>query len=794
LHTASVALGKRLEIPILAVRLESYFISISRIRPSLKNEQMNTMKRFAVLFLTLSGLIVSTHAQQIVYSGISTNNLWSEGDQLDLSSDDADWIVRPNAYRVVHIDMSIMDQVVEMTQANILDDERKVITQMFMPMPDGSMDMFEVWYDPVMHPDLALNYPEITTFFGQSISDPSASIRLDRTVHGVHAMIMRDGDWIFIDPITKGNTDTYFSYYKSDFASHPDKVIPMDEVIEHDFDGGSNSGTGATSSGETMRTYRLALACTGEYTNFHGGAVMDAMSAMVTTMNRVNGIYMDELSVRMEMIANNDLLIPTTTADGYSNENGFAMLGQNQSIVDATIGTANYDIGHVFSTGGGGIAGLGVVCSNSSKAEGVTGLPMPIGDPFDVDYVAHEIGHQFRGNHSWNYCFGGGGSVIGYEPGSGSTIMAYAGLCGPDNIQSNSDPYFHAGNLQEMLNFIESGGGSICPVETSTGNNPPVADALYDAANIQTIPMNTPFELIGTGSDPDGDVISYCWEQFDLGPSVPISNPIGNTALFRSFNPVDEPIRVFPNITSVLFGVASTGETLPDYPRDLDFRLTVRDNAAAGGGVSWDDYSLDVDTVGGPFFVTGPEGPGVVWESGNWENITWEPGRTASAPYNCEFVDIYLSTDGGFTWPELLLSEAPNNGTTAIYVPELPTSEGRIKVKCSSSVFFNVNDRNLRIELGTPSGLDQNLPIPIRVYPNPASQQVQIDLGESELSGQLLVRIMDFTGKMHYQDQFAYFGQGQQLSLDVSQWPQGVYLVEIQSESGKQFSRKLSVQ
>lgn len=271
--------------------------------------------------------------------------------------------------------------------------------------------------------------------------------------------------------------------------------------------------TAAACLGTNLRTYRLALACTGEYAVAVAGAgptVPAVAAAMLTSINRVTGVYEREVSLRMTLIANNNNLIYLNGAtDPYTNNNGGTMLGENQANIDAVIGNANYDIGHVFSTGGGGIASLNSPCITGNKARGVTGLPNPVGDAFDIDYVAHEMGHQWGGNHSMAGC-GASPASTKYEVGSGTTIQGYAGICAAENIQPNSDPVFHAISFDEISNFITTGGGNTCGVSTATGNTLPIIATL--ANNNLSIPVSTPFTLSGTATDQNNDPLSYCWE------------------------------------------------------------------------------------------------------------------------------------------------------------------------------------------------------------------------------------------------------------------------------------------
>ncbi|HRF19827.1 MAG TPA: zinc-dependent metalloprotease family protein, partial [Chitinophagaceae bacterium] len=350
-----------------------------------------------------------------------------------------------------------------------------------------------------------------------------------------------------------------------------------------------------------MRTYRLAVACTGEYAQAPGIAAGSnpaiLHNAIVTTVNRVTGVYETEVSVRMVLVANNNLIefLNAATDPFTGNNNANVLINESQTVIDANIGSANYDIGHTFSTGGGGLAQLSCVCG-SSKARGITGSPNPTGDAYDIDYVAHEMGHQFGGNHSMAGC-GSSPASTKYEVGSGTTIQAYAGICGAENIQPNSDPFFHAISFDEISNFVNGAGGT-CAVLTPTGNTLPVIDPLPN--NGVTIPISTPFTLSGTATDANGDALTYCWEQWDLQGvqtwNAGATAPAGNTVpLFKSRVPKTNGNRTFPDIAVILANYPANppatmgglkGETLSPVARAMNFRLTVRDNRAGGGGVS----------------------------------------------------------------------------------------------------------------------------------------------------------------------------------------------------------------
>jgi PKD repeat protein len=417
---------------------------------------------------------------------------------------------------------------------------------------------------------------------------------------------------------------------------------------------------------------------------------------IIPAVNRVTGIYEREVSVHLTLVANNDLIIFNTPADPYVNDQGLTMLATNQVTIDAIIGPLNYDIGHVASTGGGGVAFLGVVCS-VQKAGGVTGLPQPTGDPYYVDYVAHEMGHQFGGNHTFNgnvsNCAGGNqNATTAYEVGSGSTIQAYAGICAPQNLQPNSDPYFHGASYDEILDHI-TGTADSCAVKTPTGNNAPAVEAGVD----YNIPARTPFTLTASGSDPDGDSLTFGWEEFDLGPPHDGLSDNGSSAIFRSFNPTTSPSRTFPKQSDLLNNVKTYGELLPTTTRVMTFRVTARDNRTGGGGVEYDSMKVHVNSSAGPFVVTSPNG-NEWWTSGSTKTITWNVANTDQAPINATYVDIHLSTDGGQTFPIVLASAVPNDGSHDIAVPGISTADARIRISANDNIFFDLSNADFFID------------------------------------------------------------------------------------------------
>lgn len=573
-----------------------------------------------------------------------------------------------------------------------------------IPNPQGGFDIFEIYTTPTLAKSLADDLPEIKSYIGYNISDKKHSLRITITPQGFYAMTTgSENGQTFINPYAK-STNAYILFSKQQLEKDILENFSCEFLEEAEFKSKSAQGLPKFIDDGILRQYRFGVASTVEYSNFHWQAAgvsagaPDAdkkaavQAAMVVTMDRVNEIYERDLGVTMQFIGNNQdvIFLGNTSSDPYTNNDGFAMLNENQTVFNNVIGAANYDLGHVFSTGGGGIASLNSVCS-SGKARGVTGSGNPVGDPFDIDYVAHEIGHQFGANHTQNNnCNRVNATAM--EPGSANTIMGYAGICSP-NVQSNSDAMFHYISISEISNSFVNNGTGGCAQTINISNTAPVVNLLSN----HVIPRNTPFRLEAIATDVNGDNLTYSWEQIDneIATMPPSASSTGGPS-FRTFLPTTDPIRYFPGLPTLLANnYSNTWEVLPNVNRDLNFAVVVRDNNALGGQVSTQATTLTVDSSTGPFRVTSQNTSGITWLAGTSETITWDVANTNSGTVNAQEVDIFLSTDGGLTYTTTLLQNTPNDGTEDVIVPNTTTTNARLMVKASDNIFFDINEEVL---------------------------------------------------------------------------------------------------
>jgi subtilisin-like proprotein convertase family protein len=573
------------------------------------------------------------------------------------------------------------------------------------PNTEGNVERFEVFEQSNFDPILQSQFPDIRSYSGIGIDDKHAQIRFSLDSKGIQAMIFRvDKRNEFIEPYTEDGK--FYAVYNSSRVkgSLPFSCSTIDHAVATDVN--RTIETNRSNSGELL-TFRLALSCNGEYTAYFGGTVANALAAMNATMTRVNGVFEKDFAIHMNIIANTTSVIYTNAAnDPYSSLGNWN--GELQGALTATIGEANYDVGHMFgATGGGGNAGcIGCVCVDGQKGSGITSPAdgIPAGDTFDIDYVAHELGHQFGGNHTFSQNVEGSG--VNVEPGSGSTIMGYAGITAQD-VQPNSDDYFVYASIKQVQDNMV---GKTCPVRTPLTNGAPVVNAGLD----YFIPKSTPFILTGTATDPNGDVLSYCWEQNDTattqtGAASAASATKTGGPNWRSYDPVSSPLRFCPPIARVIANATTTQgteivvEALNSVARTLNFVLTARDNVADVGQTGSDSMTVTVvNTLGTVYSVTAPN-TNVSWPVASNQSVTWNVGGTTASPISATYVDIFLSTDGGFTYPIQLASKVPNDGSETITIPNNIGTTNRIMVKGYKHIFYDISNANFAIVASSPA-------------------------------------------------------------------------------------------
>lgn len=570
-----------------------------------------------------------------------------------------------------------------------------------LPNAEGQMERFSVYENSTMDPALQARYSDIRSYVGYGIDNPTSVVYFSMSPLGFKSMTLNaDKPAVFIEPISQDLT-TYSVYRKSDKKADLNKFeCSVIDVAAPQLDA---AVLRPNADDALLRTFRLAMSCTGEYGVYFGGTKALALAAINASITRCNGVFEKDFGARLVLIANTDLVIYTNAStDPYSAASGMSSWNsQLQSTLTSVIGEANYDIGHLFgASGGGGNAGcIGCICVNGQKGSGITSPAdgIPSGDNFDIDYVAHEIGHQMGANHTWTHG-GNEGTGVQVEPGSGSTIMGYAGITALD-VQPHSDAYFHAVSIQQVTNNIKA---KTCSVNTATGNAIPTAGAGLD----YTIPKSTPFMLTATGTDANGDALTFNWEQMDAQTNATAPNATKTTGVtFRSYNSSTSPTRYFPRMASVLAGATTTAgseltvEALSSVARTLNFRVTVRDNRAGGSANNSDDMIVTVNGTAGPFSVSSPN-TAVSYAGGSSQTVTWNVAGTTANGVNCANVDILISTDGGNSW-STLLAATPNDGTQAVTIPNTPGTTNRIMVKGTNHIFFDVSNTNFTITAGS---------------------------------------------------------------------------------------------
>lgn len=547
----------------------------------------------------------------------------------------------------------------------------------------------EIFEDAILAPEIAKQYPHLRSFRVHEKNSQRLIGRIDFNTSGLHAIFTHQGQTLFIEPTTEANSYTLYSNSTNSApficqTLEPAPAYPLQSTIEY------RTQLMAKRFGSQLRVYRLALSADNSYFNRLGN---NTYASMVTATSQVNLIFERDLGIRLDIVSDESLIAMsefTTLSGGLIN-----LLDKNSTWIQQGMPDLEYDIGHVLSAEGGGIATFAGACSNNAKAQGATGFGTlsPNDQRFYIDYLAHELAHQLGASHSFNAASSNTGSACdnnnryapsAFEPGSGSTIMSYAGLCKEQNLQFQSDHYFHGHSIEQIRQFVDSN-RSCGTYINSMDNYPPIANAGSD----YTIPANTPFVLQGSATDADGDSnFTYTWEQMDLGPATVTKADMhkdkGQGPIIRSRPPSHESFRIVPTLDAILQNnlLANDGERLPTTNRQLNFMLTVR---SGSNGVDQDTLRLQVHADAGPFKIrTSPMGEHTGFTA---VPLIWQVANTQLAPINCSFVDIALSTDNGQNFINVL-SQVKNNGRASLVLPNTQSNQARLRVKCSNNIFF----------------------------------------------------------------------------------------------------------
>lgn len=656
-----------------------------------------------------------------------------------------------------------------------------------IPNAEGKMEKFEVWEASNFTPTLQAKFPEIRAYVGIGIDDPNAYLRFGLSPQGISTMTLRAGKSEFIEPYTvDGNTYIVFNSKSHRNSGEIPFECKTDDTAALSTELGDIASGNKASNG-VFKTFRLAQSTTGEYGQYFGG-LAGAMAAINITLTRVNGVFEKDIAVQLILVDNNeDVVFIDPNTDPYSPPSG---MGQWQNQLEATlnniIGFANYDIGHLFGrSGGGGNAGcIGCIC-NAGKGRGYTspGQGGPEGDNFDIDFVAHEYGHQLGANHTFSFNYEGTGANV--EPGSASTIMGYAGITS-FNVQAHSDDYFTYKSIQQIQNNLQN---KPCAINTPLDNEAPIVNvgATYN------IPTGTAFVLTGTATDPDNDPLVYNWEQYDSGTNattgansrVSFTKTIGPN--FRSNPHETTPVRYMPKFEYVLTRDVDTTENywrtkweaVTTVTRTFNFTFTARDNHVGGGQTATANLKVNVRDAG-PFKVTNPVENQDVPLNSNTMLVEWSVLGTDQAPINTSHVRILLSTDDGASFTEVVAS-TENDGSETITIPAgtVAGSTMRIMIEAIDNIYYAVS-RPFKFS-GTMGVADLDAST-VGLYPNPNKGQFFLK-ANNVAQGTVKTAIYDTSGKLVYSQDQNHFGGSLNQSYNVK-LPTGVYMVTIETASG----------
>lgn len=637
--------------------------------------------------------------------GISQNR-WIETRELAQLRGEVNVVYTPLNYKSFDLDFENLSRDLSTAPKERTNGIKPILS---FPDPTGKLIPFSVSNSPVMESGLAAKFPSIKSY--KIVSQDKKFVgRIDVSPNGFHGIVTSPEGEYYIDPYYIGNNDHYVVYYTRD-SGEPIQTTScgVDHTFRNDAHN-ENDYSASRASIVNFHEYKLAMACTGEW-GVQKGTVEKALADINTGVNRINLLFENEFASRLILINDNDKLIHLSGAtDPYTTPTeGRKLVGINHGIITNILGgTSSFDIGHVVtvfcSDGVGGIASLGSACNNGNKGSGVTCVTGPLINQA-IRTTAHEIGHQLSAEHTFNVCdinSDQNAGLNGFEPGSGTTIMSYAGGCGTNNVQNGEDAYYHQGSLVQIYEHTRSNNLD-CPDIITTTNHFPTVNIL--TANNTLIPKETAFVLEGEGFDEDGDKLTFNFEEKDASTVLcALGNPEGTCPQFRSVVPDTFPWRIFPRPNDLLSGTGSKGEVLPKYTRDLKFAFTARDNNPEGGVASWKEFFIKADASAGPFRLISPNF-NENYSQGEIIDVTWDVANTEKAPFNTEFVDIYLSTKRALhpSNPNLLLlaSRIPNTGSTKIQLPDYIGNDARILVRGYGKIFFDISNLAFTLKEGT---------------------------------------------------------------------------------------------
>lgn len=576
-----------------------------------------------------------------------------------------------------------------------------------LPTLEGKVEKFAVYSFPVVVKELADQY-QLGSYAGVSVDDPAKFVRFSLAPNDFQSMMSAGGRYEFIDAQDSSKT-VYVVHPKSNnpdgkaFAcstsENPVAVAELNQLKAPGSSFNNQFGNFGKSSDKKYRTMKLAMSATGEYTAFHGGTKALAFAAINATMTRVNFVFEKDLALHLNVQNFQDIIYLNAATDPYTDNLNYEL---QQVLSSSVVGNANYDIGHVFNAAGNnGNAGcIGCVCiaptstnpnlqAAYGKGSAFTQSTNPTGDAFDIDFVAHEMGHQLGARHTFAHALETG-SIAHVEPGSGSTIMGYAGITGgpSTDIQLNSDPYFHRMSITQIQNNLVA---KTCDIETNITNNPPVIASLPT----YNIPKGTAFVLTASVTDPENNPMTYTWEQMDNSSVVINSSNLGNTttgASFRSLSPTTSPTRYFPKLSSVLAGVLNNSnnqwESVSNVARTTTFAITARDNnpVASEQQTQSEQQSIIVGNDG-PFKISDQFQYGYVNSA---TAILWDVVNTNTAPYSVANVKIDYTADNGTTWNTLIASTANDGSENFTFPSTLNNQEIKLRISALGNVFYAV--------------------------------------------------------------------------------------------------------